>query len=77
MRNTCEIIHLLTDSNPIQVIVDAIINRCSAASHAVPPLLLPAVLLLPSKPTLLACGYVANGCLRVLDLLHQQLLACP
>lgn len=26
-RNTCEIIHLLTDSNPIQVIVDAIINR--------------------------------------------------
>ena len=30
MRNTCEIIHLLTDSNPIQVIVDAIINRCGA-----------------------------------------------
>jgi len=30
VRNTCEIIHLLTDSNPIQVIVDAIINRCGA-----------------------------------------------
>ena len=27
MRNTCEIIHLLTDSNPIQVIVDAIIKQ--------------------------------------------------
>jgi small subunit ribosomal protein S5e len=31
VRNTCEIIHLLTDSNPIQVIVDAIINRCAIA----------------------------------------------
>jgi len=30
VRNTCEIIHLLTDSNPIQVIVDAIINRSVA-----------------------------------------------
>lgn len=28
VRNSCEIIHLLTDSNPIQVIVDAVINRC-------------------------------------------------
>lgn len=28
VRNACEIIHLLTDSNPIQVIVDAVINRC-------------------------------------------------
>ncbi len=27
VRNACEIIHLLTDSNPIQVIVDAVINR--------------------------------------------------
>lgn len=27
VRNSCEIIHLLTDSNPIQVIVDAVINR--------------------------------------------------
>jgi small subunit ribosomal protein S5e len=26
VRNSCEIIHLLTDSNPIQVIVDAVIN---------------------------------------------------
>ena len=34
VRNTCEIIHLLTDSNPIQVIVDAIINRCGGRGHA-------------------------------------------
>ena len=27
VRNACEIVHLLTDSNPIQVIVDAVINR--------------------------------------------------
>lgn len=27
IRNACEIVHLLTDSNPIQVIVDAVINR--------------------------------------------------
>eukprot|EP00208_Stichococcus_sp_RCC1054_P004462 CAMPEP_0206145784 /NCGR_PEP_ID=MMETSP1473-20131121/28495_1 /ASSEMBLY_ACC=CAM_ASM_001109 /TAXON_ID=1461547 /ORGANISM="Stichococcus sp, Strain RCC1054" /LENGTH=193 /DNA_ID=CAMNT_0053542125 /DNA_START=79 /DNA_END=660 /DNA_ORIENTATION=- len=26
IRNACEIVHLLTDSNPIQVIVDAVIN---------------------------------------------------
>jgi small subunit ribosomal protein S5e len=26
VRNACEIVHLLTDSNPIQVIVDAVIN---------------------------------------------------
>lgn len=30
VRNSCEIIHLLTDSNPIQVIVDAVINRWAA-----------------------------------------------
>lgn len=28
MKHTLEIIHLLTDANPIQVVVDAIINRC-------------------------------------------------
>jgi small subunit ribosomal protein S5e len=27
MKHTLEIIHLLTDANPIQVVVDAIINR--------------------------------------------------
>ena len=27
IKHTMEIIHLLTDANPIQVIVDAIINR--------------------------------------------------
>jgi hypothetical protein len=27
VKHACEIIHLLTDQNPIQVIVDAIINR--------------------------------------------------
>jgi small subunit ribosomal protein S5e len=27
MKHTLEIIHLLTDANPIQIIVDAIINR--------------------------------------------------
>jgi small subunit ribosomal protein S5e len=31
IKHTMEIIHLLTDSNPIQIIVDAIINRyCTA-----------------------------------------------
>jgi Ribosomal protein S7p/S5e len=34
VRNACEIIHLLTDSNPIQVIVDAVINRW--ATHRCP-----------------------------------------
>lgn len=29
IKHAFEIIHLLTDSNPIQVLVDAIINRCS------------------------------------------------
>lgn len=28
VKHAMEIIHLLTDQNPIQVIVDAIINRC-------------------------------------------------
>ena len=28
IRHSFEIIHLLTDQNPIQVLVDAIINRC-------------------------------------------------
>lgn len=34
VRNSCEIIHLLTDSNPIQVIVDAVINRWAAPCTA-------------------------------------------
>ena len=28
IRHAMEIIHLLTDLNPIQVIVDAVVNRC-------------------------------------------------
>jgi small subunit ribosomal protein S5e len=31
IKHTMEIIHLLTDANPIQIIVDAIINRYPAA----------------------------------------------
>ncbi len=28
IKHSFEIVHLLTDQNPIQVLVDAIINRC-------------------------------------------------
>ena len=28
IKHAFEIVHLLTDQNPIQVLVDAIINRC-------------------------------------------------
>jgi len=28
VRHALEIVHLLTDQNPVQVVVDAIINRC-------------------------------------------------
>ena len=31
IKHSFEIIHLLTDQNPIQVLVDAIINRCFRA----------------------------------------------
>ena len=37
VRNSCEIIHLLTDSNPIQVIVDAVINRWAAPCESAAP----------------------------------------
>lgn len=30
VKHAFDIIHLLTDQNPIQVVVDAIINRCGA-----------------------------------------------
>jgi small subunit ribosomal protein S5e len=39
IKHTMEIIHLLTDANPIQIIVDAIINRYAyihAASKVLP-----------------------------------------
>ena len=29
VQHAFEIVHLLTDSNPIQVLVEAIINRCA------------------------------------------------
>ena len=32
IKHSFEIIHLLTDQNPIQVLVDAIINRCCLAA---------------------------------------------
>lgn len=31
VQSAFEIIHLLTDTNPVQVLVDAIINRCVTA----------------------------------------------
>lgn len=34
VRHAFEIISLLTDQNPIQVLVDAIINRCGRAAAA-------------------------------------------
>lgn len=34
VKHAMEIIHLLTDQNPIQVIVDAIINRCVLLTEA-------------------------------------------
>lgn len=33
LRHAMEIIYLLTDQNPIQVLVDAIINRCVCGHH--------------------------------------------
>lgn len=33
VKHAMEIIHLLTDQNPIQVIVDAIINRCESLTR--------------------------------------------
>lgn len=56
MRNTCEIIHLLTDSNPIQVIVDAIINRCAAPRRPAPQL---GALLVPCHQDTIAASSVA------------------
>ncbi|XP_057999204.1 40S ribosomal protein S5-like [Hevea brasiliensis] len=34
VKHAMEIIHLLTDQNPIQVIVDAVINRCIIGFYA-------------------------------------------
>ena len=33
VKHAMEIIHLLTDQNPIQVIVDAVINRCVSRKY--------------------------------------------
>ena len=34
IKHSFDIIHLLTDQNPIQVLVDAIINRCAGRGDA-------------------------------------------
>jgi small subunit ribosomal protein S5e len=42
IRHAMEIIHLLTDQNPVQVIVDAVVNRynyCPAFCYFLPCLL--------------------------------------
>ena len=50
IKHTLEIIHLLTDANPIQVIVDAIINRyCLAPLSSLPILCSRPVRLITSR----------------------------
>ena len=51
IKHTLEIIHLLTDANPIQVVVDAIINRYRLT-------LLPSLPLIRCSWTLLQCDYL-------------------
>ena len=68
VRNTCEIIHLLTDSNPIQVIVDAIINRWEPALVSPCKSLEPLLALLRRHALNRSPGYLrcarASGCMR-------------